>query len=254
METALIGPDRITILGTRLHVTSYNAAVQQVTHWAMGRQGRYVCAANVHMVMEAFDDIAFRDVVNQADLVTPDGMPLVWMMRRLGAPCQQRVYGPALMLHICRAAEERGIPIGLYGGATDTLQGLSMNLMEKFPHLSLNYSLSPPFRPLTLEEDADVAIGIRKSGIGILFVGLGCPKQEKWMAAHRQTIPVTMVGVGAAFDFFAGKVPQAPYLLQACGMEWLFRFFMEPRRLWRRYLKHNPRFLWHSARQILRQR
>jgi len=230
------------ILKMKVHATTYQAATEQILAWANDHQSRTVCAANVHMVMEAYDDGALRKVVNQADLVTPDGMPLVWMLRWLGHPIEDRVYGPTLMLRVLEAAARRGILVGFYGGAPKVLDSLVKNLQSRFQGLDVVFSFSPPFRGPTLEEDLASIQDINHSGARILFVGLGCPKQELWMAAHRDRVKAVMLGVGAAFDFHAGKVRQAPRWLQNSGLEWLFRLLTEPGRLWRRYLKHNPRF------------
>lgn len=210
--------------------------------------------ANVHMVMEAYDDPAFRRVVNGADLVTPDGMPLVWFLRRLGHPLKDRVYGPTLTLWVLEAAAREGVPVGFFGASPDVLETLIQNVRLKYPAVRVSYHFSPPFREPTPEEDEETVRAIQESGAGILFVGLGCPKQERWMAAHRGRISAVMLGVGAAFDFHAGRVKQAPAWMQQRGMEWLFRLMTEPRRLWKRYLKHNPRFAALAAWQLLRGR
>lgn len=231
------------ILGMRVDPLSYEEATEKVLTWAVAGESRYVCVANVHMTMEAYDAPDFCRIVNAADLVTPDGMPLVWMLRRLGVPDQERVYGPELTLRVCEAAAREGIPVGFYGGRPEALEGLVRNLKARFPGLKVAYAYSPPFRPLTPEEDARIVEEINASGARILFVGLGCPKQERWMAEHKGRVQAVMLGVGAAFDFHAGRVRQAPVWMQRAGLEWLFRLGQEPRRLWRRYLKHNPRFL-----------
>jgi len=231
------------ILGMRVDATSYARATQRIIRWAEAGESRYVCVANVHMVMEAYDDPAFRAIVNAADLVTPDGMPLVWTLRCMGIHEQERVYGPTLTLWVAQEAARRGIPVGFYGGHPEAARGISENLSRRFSGLQVTYCYSPPFRPLTPEEDAAVVEAINASGARILFVGLGCPKQERWMAAHRGRVQAVMLGVGAAFDFHAGRVRQAPSWLQQMGLEWLFRLLMEPRRLWRRYFRHNPRFV-----------
>lgn len=207
--------------------------------------------ANVHMAMEAYDSREFRRIVNSADLVTPDGMPLVWMLRKLGVSDQQRVYGPALMDRVCEVASRQGVPVGLYGGQRETLESLVKSMRSRFPKLRIAYAYSPPFRPLSDEEDERVVQEINNSGARILFVGLGCPKQERWMAEHKGRVQAVMLGVGAAFDFHAGKVPQAPGWMQRMGLEWLFRLATEPRRLWRRYAKHNPRFVVLALMQLL---
>ena len=230
------------ILGSRVDPISYAQAIHQVVVWAQQHESRYVCAANVHMLMEAYDSPEFQNVVNGADLVTPDGMPLVWMLRCLGYPQQERVYGPDLTLRLIEAAAMQEISVGFYGGTVETLAQLTNLFKEKHPNLQIKYSYSPPFRPLTTDEDESVILAMNASGAQILFVGLGCPKQERWMASHRGRIQVVMLGVGAAFDIHAGQKPQAPAWMQRVALEWLFRLGSEPRRLWRRYLLHNPRF------------
>lgn len=238
------------ILGSRIDPTSYPEATAQILAWSSESTGRYVCVANVHMVMEAFDSADFASIVNQADLVTPDGMPLVWSLRALGAHNQQRVYGPDLTLHVVKAASERGIPVGFYGGDSGTLQKMVIALCASFPGLKVAYQYSPPFRPMTSEEDNAIITDIVLSGVRILFVGLGCPKQERWMFDHRKRLPLVMLGVGAAFDFIGGTKPQSPRWMQRVGLEWLFRFSQEPGRLWRRYLYQNPRFAWFIIWQL----
>lgn len=211
-----------------------------------------MCLANVHMTMEAHDSAAFRRVVNQADLVCPDGMPLVWLLRRRGRPGQGRVYGPNLTLHVCAAAEAKGLPVGFYGGSRIALERMVARLRARFPGLRIAYTESPPFRPVTPEADQRIVAALNASGVHILFVGLGCPKQEWWMAEHRSRVRAVMLGVGAAFDFLSELKPQAPVWMQRMGLEWLFRLGVEPRRLWRRYLVGNSRFVVHVALEELR--
>jgi N-acetylglucosaminyldiphosphoundecaprenol N-acetyl-beta-D-mannosaminyltransferase len=195
------------------------------------------------MLMVAHDSRNFRKIVNNADLVTPDGMPLVWMMRLKGQRNQSRVYGPVLMLHILARAARENIPVGFYGGQPDVLESLITRIQARFTGLNVAYSFSPPFHALSPEEDLAMVEQVNASGARILFVGLGCPKQEYWMAEHLGKINSVMLGVGAAFDFHSGMKTQAPVWIQAMGLEWLFRLISEPRRLWRRYLFHNPRFM-----------
>ena len=235
----------------RVDASSYAEATERVLRWAREPRGRMVCHANVHMTMEAADDAGFQTLVNGSDLVLSDGMPLVWALRRLGVLDATRVYGPTLMLEICRAAAEEGVPIGLYGGRPETLGLLRANLVARIPGLRIMYAESPSFRPLDEAEDAAVVDAIVASGARVLFVGLGCPKQERWMAARRERLPLVQLGVGAAFDFHAGRIRQAPVWMQSAGLEWAFRLAMEPRRLARRYLRHNPRFVLGLARQLL---
>lgn len=237
-----------------MHVSpvSYEDTVAIIVAWARSQESRYVCLGTVNQVMESYDSAAFREVMNQADLVTPDGMPLVWGLRLLGRRSASRVYGPDLMPLVLEQAEREGIPVGFYGASQQVLDRLTGIVRARYPKLRVAYSFSPPFRPLTLDEDAQVVSAINASGVRILFIGLGNPKQEKWMAAHRGRVQAVMVGVGAAFDFLAGSKKQAPRWMMPIGLEWLFRLCTEPRRLWRRYLKHNPRFLWLFGRQLLR--
>lgn len=240
------------ILGARVNPTNYSTATQQISAWAKAGESRYVCVANVHMIMEAYDAPDFKDIVNHADLVTPDGMPLVWTLRRLGYPEQQRVYGPDLTLEVIAVAAAERIPVGFYGGAPETLQAMINRFKAERPALQVAYAYSPPFRPLTSAEDAEVVDRIRQSGVRVLFVGLGCPRQERWMAEHKGQLSVVMLGVGAAFDFHAGSKQQAPKWMQAVGLEWLFRLIQEPKRLWRRYLIYNSRFIVLVLGQLLR--
>jgi N-acetylglucosaminyldiphosphoundecaprenol N-acetyl-beta-D-mannosaminyltransferase len=201
--------------------------------------------------MEAYDDRQFLRAMNGADLVTADGMPLVWTLRWFGAKGATRVYGPDLTLHLCQAAAGAGIPIGLYGGTSESLTAVADFLERRFPGIQIVCRIAPPFRPLTRDEDNAHTQQIIASGARILFVGIGCPKQERWMSMHKNSIPAVMVGVGAAFDFHSGRVKQAPRWIQKVGLEWFFRLLMEPRRLWRRYAKHNPRFVGLLLLQIL---
>jgi N-acetylglucosaminyldiphosphoundecaprenol N-acetyl-beta-D-mannosaminyltransferase len=238
------------VVGMRVDATSYRDAARQVSEWTWETVGRYVCVANVHMAMAAHDDRGFRGLVNRSSLVTPDGMPLVWMLRCLGVPRQKRVYGPNLMLYVCETAERERIPIGLYGGTQSSLQELQRFLLQRFPRLQVTYAFAPPFRTLTEEEDVRVVKSIVESGAKILFVGLGCPKQERWMAAHKERLPLVQLGVGAAFDFHSGRIRQAPNWVQNMGLEWFFRLAMEPKRLFKRYAIQNPRFVVLAALQL----
>lgn len=245
---------RFELLGMRIDATSYSEAVSQVLAWASAGESRYVCCASVNNIIHAWDSADFRLIMNQADLVTPDGMPLVWSLRWQGASQASRVYGPDLARFVLRAAEKESLPVGFYGSSPETLALLAAQTMRMFPALHIAYAFAPPFRPLSSEEDSQIAKEIRRSGVRILFVGLSTPKQECWMYAHRGHIPAVMLGVGAAFDFLAGTKRQAPRWMQCCGLEWLFRLCSEPRRLGPRYLRQNPRFLLLCALQLLRAR
>ena len=232
-----------SILGLRIHATSYPDATARIIRWAKAGESRYVCAANVHTLMEARDSRAMHDAVNRADIVAPDGMPLVWMLRRLGAAVQGRTYGPDLTMAVCQAAARERIPIGFFGSTPSVLEECVDRTRRRFPNLEVAFSSAPPFRALNPEEDRACVERINLSGTRILFVGLGCPKQELWMADHAGRLGAVMLGVGAAFDFIAGRKKQAPTWMQRAGLEWLFRLCSEPRRLFRRYVYHNPRFV-----------
>lgn len=241
-------PDKVSIkhrhiLGMRVDATSYQDATQRVIAWAKAAESRYVCAANVHMVMEAYDRGEFARTVNDADLVTPDGKPLVQALRALGIKEASQVRGPNLTLHICEAAAKEGVAIGLYGGTPESLSLFTTFLQARYPGIQIVCQISPPFRSLTAAEDTAYTQQLVESKARIVFVGIGCPKQELWMAAHHGKIPAVMLGVGAAFDFHSGRVKEAPTWMQQAGLEWVFRLKSEPRRLWKRYAKHNPRFL-----------
>jgi N-acetylglucosaminyldiphosphoundecaprenol N-acetyl-beta-D-mannosaminyltransferase len=244
-------PERRTILGIGVDATSYQDATARVMEWARRGESRVVCLGVVASVMEARESPRYRAALDQADLVTPDGMPLVWMLRWLGEKPATRVYGPDLTLKVLRAAEEARVAVGFYGSSEEVLRSLLANLRQRFPGLLVSFHQAPPFRPLSQREDEDAVSAIRESGTRILFVGLGGAKQDLWMTEHRAQVPAVMLGVGAAFDFLAGTKPQAPRWMQNAGLEWLFRLSTEPRRLWRRYLRHNPRFAFLAMKQIL---
>jgi N-acetylglucosaminyldiphosphoundecaprenol N-acetyl-beta-D-mannosaminyltransferase len=203
-----------------------------------------MCFLSVHGLITARDDMRVRRILNGADIVAPDGMPVVWALRSFGFKDQTRVYGPTAMYRICGRAAEIGHRIFLYGGTEESLAELRRRLLVGFPALQIAGAYAPPFRPLTEGEDQRVVAMIRESDADLVFVGISTPKQERWMDEHRERLPgVVLAGVGAAFDFHAGRVRQAPAWMQRHGMEWLFRLAMEPSRLWRRYLLVTPRFL-----------
>jgi N-acetylglucosaminyldiphosphoundecaprenol N-acetyl-beta-D-mannosaminyltransferase len=242
------------ILGVRVDATSYARATDQILDWAARHLSRLVCCASVNNIMAARDSAEFKKVMDSADLVTSDGMPLVWLLRCMGIREAQRVYGPDLMPAVLESAAESGVPVGLYGGSPEVLRRLVERLTMRFPKLDIAYAESPPYRPPTQEEDEKTTQAIARAGVRILFIGLSTPKQERWMYSHRGRIDAVMLGVGAAFDFLAGAKPQAPHWMQRNGLEWLFRLATEPRRLWRRYLGQNPRFAVLALAQVLRER
>lgn len=240
-----------SILGLQIAATDYCQLIAQSRLWAAQAESRAVFFANVHVVMEAYDDAAFREALNKADLICPDGVPLVWALRSIGHKSASRVYGPDSMLALLKAAEEHDIPVGFYGSRDEVLKLLLDEVCRRFPRLRVVYSFSPPFRAPTHEEDLAICHDVAESGARFLFVGLGCPKQERWVMEHVNRIPAVMFGVGAAFDFVAGTTPQAPRWMMRSGLEWAFRLLSEPRRLMRRYARHNPRFVLFFLKQKL---
>lgn len=243
-------PEKQFVVSARISKTSYAEVVELCRQWAAERHtqpnalAHYICVTSVHGLILAKDDAAFAEILNSADIATPDGMPVVWALRSFGSRNQQRVYGPTLMLQLCQSAVLHGHGIYLYGGRPEVLPRLEQALHEQFPALRVVGRYSPPFRPLTADEEQQVQQDIRQTGADLLFVGISTPKQERWMFDHRRSFPgLTMIGVGAAFDFHAGCTPQAPGWMQRLGLEWFFRLSTEPKRLWRRYLLVTPRFL-----------
>jgi N-acetylglucosaminyldiphosphoundecaprenol N-acetyl-beta-D-mannosaminyltransferase len=242
----------VNILTMRTDVTLLGSAVYSVLELAKLNSGAYVCVSNVHMCMETFDDSAFRHVVNSADLVIPDGRPISWAQKLLGHGDAKQVRGQDIMNELCRLSGNQEFNIGLYGGTSDDLlEQVVRQLTKDYPDIQITYKFSPPFRPLSQDEDSAVVKAINDASVNVLFVGIGCPKQERWMAEHKADLNCVMLGVGAAFDFIAGSKQHAPRWMQIIGIEWLFRLLSEPRRLWKRYLKQNPRFIYYFVQQWL---
>lgn len=244
--------DKDFVLNMLVDITSMDKALLDVKNIVSQKLGAYVCVSNVHMCMEVYDSYDFLKVVNQADLVVPDGRPIFWAQRLLGHKEAKQVRGQDLMNALCSASGKDNFKIGLYGGFSDEiLNQVVFNLRELYPDIQILYQYSPPFRPLSAEEDAKVVNDINSADVDVLFVGIGCPKQERWMAEHRDKVSCIMLGVGAAFDFIAGSKKHAPRWMQKIGLEWLFRLLSEPKRLWMRYLKQNPRFIYYFLQQWL---
>lgn len=242
---------RVSVIGLRANVCGgLETVVERIAEMARGGDGDYVCFSTVHMAMESYDDREFGKIVNGADFIVTDGMPLVWMQRLQGAQKAARVRANDLMISLCEYAEKHNLKVGFYGGKKEVIEGIKMRAARDFPNLQIVYAFSPPFRALSDEEDRKITDEINDSGAQILFVGLGCPKQERWMAAHKANIKAVMLGVGASFDFYAGNVSESPAWLGNLGLEWLYRLTQEPRRLWRRYLILNPRFITLAAMQL----
>jgi N-acetylglucosaminyldiphosphoundecaprenol N-acetyl-beta-D-mannosaminyltransferase len=242
------------ILDLPIAASNYGDFIGEALGWARSRESKAICFVTVHGVMEAYDKPGFKSLYSKADRLNPDGMPLVWGLRALGVPCASRVYGPDTTEMLLAAAEENSIPVGFYGASDDTLNKLIVEVKRRWPAIDIVYRESPPFRKLTAEEDEETVRKITESGARFLFVGLGCPKQEEWVVRHRGQIPAVLLAVGAAFDFIAGTKPQAPRWMMAAGLEWVFRLATEPRRLFKRYVKHNFRFMYLFSMQWLRER
>ncbi|MBL8087053.1 MAG: WecB/TagA/CpsF family glycosyltransferase [Chthonomonas sp.] len=237
------------VLGVQVAATTLADATRIICDAAARKQSGYVCAAPVHSIMEAYDAPEFRMVLNEAFMVVPDGAPVAKTLRRRGFPNQSRVPGPDLTLTVCEEAARRGMTVGFYGSSDECLKLLAEKLTARFSGLKISYSYSPPFRQLLPAEDAELVETIRSSQTDLLFIGLGCPKQENFMHSHAERIGTMMLGVGAAFDFHAGLLERAPRWMQDHGLEWLYRLLAEPKRLFARYAKHNPRFVWNAMLQ-----
>ncbi len=240
--------EKRTLVRTPISTVNYEQALARCRAWieqgSAQRPARVVFAVSAHGIVEAYRKPDYAAMLAAADLAVPDGMPLVWALRSLGVKRQQRVYGPELMLRLCRQAAERSHSVYLYGGRPERLAELQRRLLAELPALRIVGAEAPPFRALSECEDAAVVARIRASGARLIFVGLGAPKQERWVIEHRDRLPgAVLAAVGAAFDFHSGRTKQAPPWMQRNGLEWLFRLLSEPRRLWRRYLLETPWFL-----------
>lgn len=244
-----MAPDRVEVLGVGISLINMASALEEIIRWVDGGERNYVCVTGVHGVMESQRDPELLAIHNQSGLTTPDGMPMVWAGRWAGDSSVERVYGPDLMLALLDEAAERGWSSFFYGGAPGVPEELVARLRTRIPTLAVAGTWSPPFRPLEPSEEREVVDMINASGADLVWVGLSTPKQERWMARFRPELDApVLLGVGAAFDFHAGRVSQAPRWMQRAGLEWLYRMIREPRRLWRRYLTNNPRFIYSVLR------
>jgi N-acetylglucosaminyldiphosphoundecaprenol N-acetyl-beta-D-mannosaminyltransferase len=256
LAEAAMPPASVEVLGVPLALTDYERTIDWMDATVAAGHRGYICVAAVHTVMVCQEDPELRAAVLGSDLTVPDGQPLVWAMNALGHDLSSRVYGPDLMARYCERAALTGARMFLYGGRNQgALVQLALNLRTRYPGLNLVGGYAPPFRPLTGEEEDFVLDEINRSQADVVWVGIGVPKQEKWMAAMRPRLKApVLVGVGAAFDFHAGLVPQAPSWMQSMGLEWAYRLLQEPGRLWKRYLRYNPRFVAGFLRQWLAHR
>jgi N-acetylglucosaminyldiphosphoundecaprenol N-acetyl-beta-D-mannosaminyltransferase len=256
VAAAAVPPRSVEVLGIPLALTDYERTMDWMDATIASRGRGYVCVAAVHTVMVCREDPELREAVLNSDLTVPDGQPLVWAMNALGHDLSSRVYGPELMERYCERSALTGARIFLYGGRNQgALVQLALNLRRRFPGVKIVGGYSPPYRDLTAEEEQAIVDEINHSKADVVWVGIGVPKQEKWMAAFRDRLEApVLVGVGAAFDFHAGLVPQAPDWMQRTALEWAYRLAHEPRRLWKRYAKYNPAFVAAFVSQYLRSR
>ncbi len=229
----------------------FDDQVQTILNWARTRESKTVCVANVHMLMEAHWNPDFAEILKSSDLVTPDGMPLVWMMRKMGVSYQDRVAGMDIFLELCELAPTQNLSILCLGSQTEILSAMKKRLEAEFPQLKIAAMEPLPFRPLTEAEDEELIQKVNAAGAGIVMVSLGCPKQEKWMAQHKGKIQGVMIGLGGVFPVYAGIHKRAPRIVRDLGLEWLYRWIQEPRRLWGRYMKTIPPFIWLATKQLL---
>lgn len=244
---------RSNILTLPVNILDLSKATDRVVLLAKKKQPAYVCVSNVHMCMETFDHDDFRNIVSNADLVVADGRPIYWAQQLLGFKDARQVRGQDLMTELCAMSACKDLNIGLYGGSCENvLNKVIVSLKASFPNINITYHFSPPYTELTTEQKVQTIANIKKSNVDILFVGIGCPKQEHWMSINSPEVPCIMLGVGAAFDFIAGEKKHAPKWVQQSGLEWFFRMLAEPKRLAMRYLKENPRFVYYFIKQILK--
>jgi len=224
---------------------------ETVMREARAGHGGYVCVANVHMVTTARRDEKLHDIMEKSLVVTADGLPLVWMLEQCGFSGAERVTGTDLTLKLCEKAAAEGMPVCFYGGIPETARALRESMTALFPALKVAHREYPPLLPEQSAVDGGVVDRINKSGGRIVFVGLGCPKQEFWMAAYRPHLTAVLIGVGAAFDFISGTVKRAPIWMQRCGLEWLYRLVVDPRKTWKRYVTTNPIFIWLALKEYI---
>jgi N-acetylglucosaminyldiphosphoundecaprenol N-acetyl-beta-D-mannosaminyltransferase len=253
---AAVPPAAVEVLGVPLALLDYERTLDWIDATVASRSRGYICVAATHTVMACGEDPELHAAVTAADFTVPDGQPLVWALNLLGHRLEDRVYGPELMERACARAARTGQRMYLYGGRNPgALAQLARVLRLRYPGIKLVGGYAPPFRDLEPEEADRIAADINAARPDVVWVGIGVPRQEKWMSRMRERLEApVLIGVGAAFDFNAGLVPQAPARMQRLGLEWLFRLIQEPRRLWRRYLRYNPRFVTGFARQLATER
>lgn len=240
-----------SVIGYPVAALQFKDQISLMMGWAKANVSKMVCIANVHMLIEAYRNAPFSKILSEADLVTPDGMPLVWMLKLQGMRQQDRVAGLDVMLALCEQASASGVSVFFLGSQASILEKMRARLEQEFPNLTIAGMEPLPFRPLTTEEDEAIIQKLNQSGAGLLFLSLGCPKQEKWMAEHRGKVNMVMLGLGAVFPVYAGIYRRAPRLVRLSGFEWFYRLLQEPKRLMGRYGSTIPIFLWLALKQLL---
>ena len=244
-------PPSHRVIGFPVTALPFESQMDLILKWAKNGLSKSVCIANVHMLVEAYQSSSFAKVLQQADMVTPDGMPLVWMLRLLGARKQDRVAGLDVLQSLCKQTTKAGVKVFFLGSQLGILHKMRQRLNQEFPDLQIAGMEPLPFRPMTQEEDEALVEMLNQSGAGIVFVSLGCPKQEIWMANHKDRVNAVMIGLGGAFPVYAGLQKRAPGFVRSAGFEWLYRLLQEPQRLWGRYSSTIPVFLWLACKQLL---
>jgi N-acetylglucosaminyldiphosphoundecaprenol N-acetyl-beta-D-mannosaminyltransferase len=239
------------VIGFPVTALPFDQQIQLLLQWANLYVSKMVCVANVHMLIEGYRNSSFAEVLREADLLTPDGMPLVWMLKLMGVSRQDRVAGLDILSAVCQLAPSQNVSVFFLGSQQAILDRMKQRLEQEFPNLKIAGMEPLPFRPMTSLEDQAIVQRINTSGAGIVFISLGCPKQEAWMAQHKDKVKAVMIGLGGAFPVYAGLHKRAPSMIRSTGLEWLYRLIQEPRRLWRRYLDTIPLFIWLAGKQIL---
>lgn len=239
----MISSNNAYILNSKISTLSFSETIELIEEWLKNNKNKYICVCNTHSLVTGYENNDFKNVLKASDLCVPDGMPLVFGLKKLGFSKQERVDGPNLMLRLCKEASLKKYRILLYGGREDSLKRLEMKLATKFPGIDIVGKISPPFRELNAEEEKNIIEEINILKPDITFVSLGCPKQEKWMYINKDIVPGVMLGVGAAFEFILGDIKRPPLFFQKIGLEWLFRLISEPKRLFKRYAYNNTKFI-----------
>ena len=241
----------INVIGSPINASPFNTQIKMILDWASNHESRVVCVANAHMLTEAYRHSGLSYVLKNADLVTPDGMPLVWMMRLIGARNQNRVAGMDILWALCQLAPLQNVSVFFLGSEASILEKIKKKLEHEFPNLKIAGMEPLPFSPLTPTDDEAIIQKIHESGAEVVFVSLGCPKQEYWIDQHKGKIQAVMIGLGGVFPIVAGLHKRAPSWMRESGLEWFYRLIQEPRRLGTRYIKTIPLFIWLALKQLL---